>query len=147
MGWSKAWKINLWARFEDGDHAYKMLSILISTGTYPNMFDDCPPFQIDGNFGGISGIAEMFLQSHTGKIHLLPALPGAWPDGSLQGLCARGAFVVDLKWKNNTLSQATIYSKKGNPCKVTYKDKTIDIPTTAGQRYVLNSLLELNPQK
>ena len=141
-GWSKAWKVNLWARFLDGDHSHLMLAGLISDSTYANMFDKHPPFQIDGNFGGTSGIAQMLLQSHSGRVHLLPALPGAWPAGRVTGLRARGGFELDITWSAGKLTEALLRSKLGNPCKVRYGGKTVTLKTKAGQAYTLNASLK-----
>jgi alpha-L-fucosidase 2 len=145
-GWSLAWKINLWARLEDGNRAYELLrGLLTPERTAPNLFDLHPPFQIDGNFGATSGLCEMLLQSHAGELHFLPALPSAWPSGSVTGLRARGGFVVDLAWRGGKLTGAKVLSKNGTPCAVRYKNQTAAFKVEAGAVYTLDGSLASRP--
>ena len=162
-GWSMGWKLNLWARFLDGDHAYSILRNLVQpanakqAGLYPNLFDAHPPFQIDGNFGATAAIAEMLVQSHdpnaaplsltsvqAGKaahIHLLPALPPQLASGSVSGLRARGGFEVDVQWNEGKLGRATIRASQSKPLTVQYAGKQIHIAARAGRTYHLDEHL------
>ena len=137
-GWSRAWTILFWARFGESEKAYKSLTHLLANCTLPNMFDTHPPFQIDGNFGGTAAIAEMLLQSHEGFINLLPVLPDSWPNGKIQGLCARGGFVVDIAWSEGKLVEASIHSQKGGHCTVWCSDERGGIP-----RFINKEKIEL----
>lgn len=137
-GWSMGWKINFWARMRDGDHAYLLVRNLLKNGTNPNLFDVHPPFQIDGNFGGTAGIAEMLVQSayraKGGEITLLPALPSAWPQGRVTGLRARGGFVVkSLEWRDGNLASAAILSEKGGPLAVRHGERLLKFETRPGE--------------
>lgn len=148
-GWAMAWKINFWARLEDGNHAYAMLKNGLKYidiqgktkggGTYPNLFDAHPPFQIDGNFGGTAGITEMLLQSHSGDIFVLPALPDNWAQGSVRGLRARGGFIVDMEWQNHRLVYIKITSTIGGNCRITSHSRL------ASDNAVINTADRSNP--
>ncbi len=157
-GWSLAWKVNLWARLQDGNHAYRLYRDLLRItkengydyneggGLYANMFDAHPPFQIDGNFGGASGLIEMLLQSQDGNVHLLPALPDAWASGSFKGLVARGNFVIDLSWDHKKIEHATVYARNGGVCRILSnsplmieKTKTVAVKKSNGYELVFNT--------
>jgi alpha-L-fucosidase 2 len=151
-GWSKGWRINLWARLWDGNRAYKMYRELLKYvepdgvktdyarggGTYPNLFDAHPPFQIDGNFGGAAAVAEMLLQSTEHEIRLLPALPDAWESGSVKGICARGGFEVAMEWNNKTVKKLSIYARKSGKTKLYYGSEYKEIALKKGQTLELN---------
>ncbi len=147
-GWSFAWRIPLWARVHDGDFAYRQLALQLAQRTFPNLFDKCGPFQVDGNLGASGGIAELLIQSHqrtedgkTPLVELLPALPAVWTDGSVTGLRARGGFTVDLDWKQGQLTRAVLRSNLGRPCRVRNGDRSLDLKTEANQTYVLDGSL------
>lgn len=137
-GWSSAWKVNLWARLGNGDRALKILTNMIRLapgGVHPNLFGDHPPFQMDANFGGAAGILEMLLQSHDGCVHLLPARPGAWTEGRVKGLRARGGFEVDMAWKDGKVIQARILSHRGSPLNLRVNGDTKVIPLAQGKTW------------
>lgn len=151
-GWSKGWRINLWARLLDGNHAYKMYRELLKYvvpdgvktnyakggGTYPNLTDAHPPFQIDGNFGGAAAVAEMLVQSTDSEIHLLPALPDAWSDGSVKGICARGGFVISMDWHDKVVTKVSIFAREAGKTTLFYGKNKRKIALAKGQTLVLN---------
>jgi len=150
-GWSKGWRINLWARLGDGNHAYKMYRELLKYvepdgvktdyarggGTYPNLFDAHPPFQIDGNFGGAASVAEMLVQSSENQIKLLPALPDAWSAGSVSGICARGGFEISMDWANKKLKTVSVLAKTDGKTTLICGDKQKEIKLTKGRKVIL----------
>lgn len=153
-GWSLSWKINFWARFLDGNHAYEMIKLLFRPveientvytkggGSYTNLFDAHPPFQIDGNFGAPAGMIEMLIQSQLGTIDLLPALPDALPTGKISGVCARGGFELAFEWQNGKLQKVLVLSKAGQKCRLNYAGKSIDFDTQKGKTYAFNGELK-----
>ena len=147
-GWSLAWKINFWARMHDGDHAYKMIRMLLTPGkTYNNLFDAHPPFQIDGNFGAVSGVNEMLMQSHNGRINLLPALPSQWKDGSIKGIRARGGFEIDsMAWKGGKLAYISIKSLVGQTLNIVNGSNSYSTSTVPGTVYEFDGNLKLTNQ-
>lgn len=153
-GWSYAWRIPLWARVYDGNFAIRQLYLQLSKRTFPNLFDKCGPFQVDGNFGATGGLPELWVQSHqripgtrTPILHLLPALPDIWPAGEVTGLRARGGFEVDLKWEQSKLVSARIQSKLGGPVRIRLGDQTVDLNTQQGASYIVHSDLSIVRQE
>jgi alpha-L-fucosidase 2 len=140
-GWSRAWIINFFARLKDGDKALENIDALFAKSTLPNLFDNHPPFQIDGNFGATAGIAEMLLQSHNGVLQILPAIPAQWESGSVKGLRARGGFEVDINWENGEMTALKIKSLLGNPVKIMSGGKSVQLETLVGQELLLDGQL------
>ncbi len=136
-GWSRAWIINFYARLKDGGKAYENVLDLLRKSTLNNLFDNHPPFQIDGNFGATAGITEMLLQSHADEVELLPALPSAWSKGNVHGLVARGGFEVDINWENGSLREARVLSRLGAPLRLSYNGKVSELKSTEkGKTYI-----------
>ncbi len=158
-GWSLAWKINFWARFLDGNHAWEMIKMVFRPvqidkevytgggGSYANLFDAHPPFQIDGNFGATAGIIEMLVQSHLGEIHILPALPDALPNGYIKGVRARGGFILDFEWESGKLQKLKVRSTAGQHCKICYAGETISFDTAKNKSYTLFSISDRNGRR
>ena len=145
-GWSLAWKINLWSRLGDGDRAHQCLALLLSPErSYPNLFDSCPPFQIDGNFGAAAGIIEMLLHSEMDEIELLPALPGTWPQGSFAGLRAKGGYTVGCVWEDNRLTAATISADRTTTCRLRYGATTAVFACKRGEEIGVDGFLNPTP--
>lgn len=140
--WTWPWRCAIWARLGEGDRAGIMLRGLLTYNTLPNLFCNHPPFQLDGNFGISAAMTEMFIQSQTDKIQLLPAIPAAWKNGEVNGLCARGGFEVDMKWKEGKLENVKIFSKNGGVCKLQKGNKVIEIKTQPRGKYILNGELK-----
>ncbi|MEC3908796.1 glycoside hydrolase family 95 protein [Tamlana sp. 2201CG12-4] len=141
-GWSRAWMINFYARLFDAEKVFENINLLLSKSTLPNLLDNHPPFQIDGNFGGTAGMAEMLLQSHVGVIHLLPALPKKLKNGSVKGLVARGGFEVNMEWQEGQLVSTTIISKRGGICNLRYLDIYKTFEMTKGEEITLSKTLQ-----
>ncbi len=141
-GWSRAWIINMWARLEEGEKAYQNILELLRNSTLPNLFDNHPPFQIDGNFGCSAGIAEMLLQSHQEEIHILPALPSAWKEGYVKGLKSRGGYEIDISWKEGNAYEIKIRAAYDGKIRIKIKDKTEEFNALAGMTYILDNKLQ-----
>ncbi len=142
-GWSRAWMINFYARLKDAEQAHYHVQKLFEKSTHPNLFDNHPPFQIDGNFGGTAGIAEMLIQSHAGYVELLPALPDEWKNGKVTGLMARGGFQVDMAWNEGELTELQIHSKLGNTLELRFASNEVSMGTTTGQVITLEDVLRV----
>ncbi len=141
-GWSRAWIINFYARLKDGQKAYENIQALYSKSTHPNLFDNHPPFQIDGNFGGTAGVAEMLLQSHNNVIQILPALPTQWINGNIKGLRTRGGFEIDIEWEDGKLTELRVKSLLGKPCEIIYGDLKSEIKISKGETKSLDGALK-----
>jgi alpha-L-fucosidase 2 len=140
-GWSTVWRIALWARLQNPEHAYNNLKILIDTSTLPNMFDLCPPFQIDGNLGGSAAITEMLVQSSPDEIAILPALPFQWPSGSLKGVRVRGGGKVDITWKAGRLTELVVRSRRAVKYRIRYGDNRVDVQIRVDKPITLDGTL------